>query len=124
MGGQDGVYPRLNGTLIQSGQYNGQLVSVVGKLIAPDTLQTADSVNITIDTQSIEGGIVVNPDMCLEIIGTVQDVTTVLVSGLLCVVSVVPGGHCSGCVLPMYEFFLLLALISFMISFFFNLWWI
>mmetsp|Transcript_23568 Transcript_23568/g.40001 ORF Transcript_23568/g.40001 Transcript_23568/m.40001 type:complete len:119 (-) Transcript_23568:174-530(-) len=32
----EGVYPRLNGALLKSGQYDGQIVSVVGRVVSFD----------------------------------------------------------------------------------------
>lgn len=77
---KDGCYPRVNGGMIQTNQYNGMIVSVVGKLINHNTLQTADGTNITLSTENIIDGLVVNPDLCIELIGSVADATSVTVS--------------------------------------------
>lgn len=77
---KDGCYPRVNGGMIQTNQYTGMIVSVVGKLIDHNTLQTADGSNITLNTENIIDGVVVNPDLCIEIIGSVNDATSVTVS--------------------------------------------
>jgi hypothetical protein len=77
---EDGCYPRVNGGMIQSNQYNGTIVSVVGKVIGPATLQTADGTNISLQTEFVADGLLVNPDLCIEIIGQVNDATMVTVS--------------------------------------------
>ena len=76
----DGCYPRVNGGMIQTNQYNGAIVSVVGKVTSPSTLQTADGINITLQTDDLPDGLLVNPDLCIEIIGSVIDATMVTVS--------------------------------------------
>jgi hypothetical protein len=75
-----GCYPRVNGGMIQTQRFAGMIVSVMGKLISPNTLQTADGTSIALDTEQIADGLVVNPDMCIEIIGSVVDATSVMVS--------------------------------------------
>ena len=83
-GGQaDGCYPRVNGGMIQSNQYTGSIVSLVGKVTGPETLTTADGTKVTINTEYIEGGLLVNPDLVIELIGQVQDPTVVNVSFIL-----------------------------------------
>ena len=74
---EQGAYPRINGGMLQSQQFNGMIVSAVGKVVGPNSLQAADGTNITIDTESIAEALVVNPDMCVEIIGIAQDATTI-----------------------------------------------
>jgi hypothetical protein len=76
---EDGAYPRINGAMLQSQQYNGMLVSVVGHVTGHNTLQAADGVTITLDTDSIAEALLVNPDMAVEIIGVAQDATTIQV---------------------------------------------
>ena len=76
---KDGCYPRVNGAMIQSQQYNGMIVSIVGKLVGNDTLQAADGTSITLSTDVLQDGLVQNPDMCVEIIGQVTDATNVAV---------------------------------------------
>jgi hypothetical protein len=76
---KDGCYPRLNGAMIQSQQYNGMVASVVGKLINSTTLQAADGTNLTLGTDYLQDGLVNNPDMCVEIIGQVVDATSMTV---------------------------------------------
>jgi hypothetical protein len=76
---EDGAYPRINGGMLQSQQYNGMIVSAVGKIVGPNTLQAADGTNITLDTENIAEALVVNPDKCVEIIGSAQDATTLMV---------------------------------------------
>jgi hypothetical protein len=75
----EGCYPRLNGAMIQSQQYNGMIASVVGKLINSTTLQAADGTNLTLGTDYLQDGLVNNPDMCVEIIGQVVDATSMTV---------------------------------------------
>ena len=74
-----GAYPRVNGGMIQTGAFNETIVSIVGKLIDQSTFQTADGTNITLNTAEIVDGVMVNPDMAVEIIGLVNDQTTVTV---------------------------------------------
>mmetsp|Transcript_111229 Transcript_111229/g.321595 ORF Transcript_111229/g.321595 Transcript_111229/m.321595 type:complete len:120 (-) Transcript_111229:104-463(-) len=75
---EDGAYPRVNGALLQTQQYNGMIVSAVGKVVGPNTLQAADGTSITLDTDNIAESLVVDPDMCVEIIGSAQDATTIM----------------------------------------------
>lgn len=81
---REGYYPRVNGEMIQSQQHNGAIVSIVGKLVAVDTLQASDGTNVSIDTSQIEGGLINNPDMVVEIIGQVADATNITVSISYC----------------------------------------
>jgi hypothetical protein len=76
---EDGAYPRINGGMLQSQQFNGMIVSAVGKVVGPNTLQAADGTNITLDTDNVAEALVVNPDKCVEIIGSAQDATTLMV---------------------------------------------
>eukprot|EP00980_Cylindrotheca_fusiformis_P014907 scaffold4062_cov137-Cylindrotheca_fusiformis.AAC.13 len=76
---KEGCYPRLNGAMIQSQQYNATIVSVVGKLIDNSTLQAADGTNINLGTDYLQDGLVHNPDMCVEVIGQVIDATSMTV---------------------------------------------
>jgi hypothetical protein len=76
---KDGCYPRLNGSMIQSQQYNGMIISLVGKVMDTSTFQAADGTNLTLNTEYVQDGLVPNPDMCVEIVGQVQDATTVSV---------------------------------------------
>jgi len=75
----DGAYPRINGAMLQSQQYNGMIVSAVGRVVGGNTLQTADGTNITLDTDNIAEPLVVNPDMCVEVMGSALDATTLTV---------------------------------------------
>lgn len=75
----DGAYPRINGAMLQTQQYNGMIVSAVGHIVGPNTLRAADGTNITLDTENIAEALVVNPGMCVEIIGSAQDATTLMV---------------------------------------------
>ena len=76
---EDGSYPRINGAMLQSQQYNGLIVSAVGKVVGPNTLLAADGTNITLDTDNVTEALVVHPDRCVEIIGNAQDATTIMV---------------------------------------------
>lgn len=76
---KEGCYPRLNGSMLQAQNYDGMIVSVVGKLINNTTLQAADGTNLTVATEHIQDGLVHNPDMCVEIIGQVVDATSLTV---------------------------------------------
>lgn len=77
---REGCYPRVNGEMVQSQQYNGAIVSIVGKLVSVDTLQASDGTNVAVDTSQIEGGLINNPDMVVEVIGQVADATNITVS--------------------------------------------
>lgn len=74
---KDGSYPRVNGGMIQTQQYTGMIVSVVGKMIGQDTLETADGTKIALSCEYLQDPLVVNPDMPVEIIGNVVDATSV-----------------------------------------------
>jgi hypothetical protein len=78
----DGCYPRVNGGMMQRDQrFGGKIVSLVGKVIQPNTLQTADGtlVNINLETLHDTTLVMVNPDLCIEIVGMVSDPTTITV---------------------------------------------
>lgn len=77
---KDGSYPRVNGGMIQTQQYTGMIVSVVGKMIGQDTLETADGTKIALSCEYLQDPLVVSPDMPVEIIGNVVDATSVTVS--------------------------------------------
>ena len=79
MAQKDGCYPRVNGTMLQSLQFDGMIVSLVGKLIGPGHFQASDGTNVSLDTSQMEE-IAPNPDMVIEIIGQVADSTNVTVS--------------------------------------------
>ena len=76
---EDGTYPRINGAMLQSQQFKGMIVSAVGRVVGPNTLLAADGTNITLDTENIAEALVVNTQMCVEIIGNAQDATTLMV---------------------------------------------
>lgn len=76
---EDGAYPRINGGMLQSQQFTGMIISAVGYIVGPNTMQAADGTNITLDTDNIAEALVVNPEMCVEIIGSAQDATTIAV---------------------------------------------
>jgi hypothetical protein len=81
---REGCYPRVNGEMVQSQKYNGAIVSILGKLVTVDTLQASDGTSVSVDTSQIEGGLVNNPDMVVEMIGQVADATNVTVSIVYC----------------------------------------
>ena len=76
---EQGCYPRINGAMLQTQQYDGMIVSAVGKLIGPNSLLAADGTSISLDTEAIEEALLVNPGICVEIIGRAEDATTVTV---------------------------------------------
>lgn len=80
----DGCFPRINGGMMQrdTQRFVGKLVSLVGKVTAPNTLQTADGtmVNIDVDQMTDTTLMIVNPDLVIEIMGMVTDATTFAVS--------------------------------------------
>ena len=79
MAQKEGCYPRVNGTMLKSLQYDGLIVSLVGKLISPGHFQASDGTNVTMDMSQMEE-IAPNPDMVIEIIAQVSDSTNVTVS--------------------------------------------
>jgi hypothetical protein len=82
----DGCYPRINGGMMQRDQqFAGKIVSLVGKVTQPNTLQTADGtlVNVNVATLHDASPMMVNPDFCIEIVGVVSDPTTITVSTVL-----------------------------------------
>jgi hypothetical protein len=65
----DGCFPRVNGGMIQTSPhlYNGKIVSLVGKVVAPDTIQTSDGTNVHVITDQLnEGTLMVNPDLAVS----------------------------------------------------------
>eukprot|EP00529_Nitzschia_sp_RCC80_P034824 CAMPEP_0113515042 /NCGR_PEP_ID=MMETSP0014_2-20120614/40727_1 /TAXON_ID=2857 /ORGANISM="Nitzschia sp." /LENGTH=113 /DNA_ID=CAMNT_0000411571 /DNA_START=78 /DNA_END=419 /DNA_ORIENTATION=+ /assembly_acc=CAM_ASM_000159 len=70
------TFPRINGGMIQSGQFTGQLVSLVGKLVSHDKIQAADGTVVTLSTEQMNEQPIVNPDMVVEIMGQPSDETT------------------------------------------------
>ena len=70
------TFPRINGGMIQSGQFTGQLVSLVGKLVSHDKIQAADGTVVTLKTDSMNEQPIVNPDMVVEVMGQPSDETT------------------------------------------------
>ena len=81
----DGCYPRVNAGMLQSGQFGGLLVSIVGKVLMggnADTVQfqTSDGGNITLVTDQMEGGLFQqDPNMVIEIIGSVSDDSSTMI---------------------------------------------
>ena len=68
----DGSYPRLNGALLGSGNYEGHIVSLVGKFGGDPQHQFVgcDNVTVPIDTQQAEGMHLL-PGTIAEIVGQV-----------------------------------------------------
>lgn len=71
----DGVFPRLNASMIHSGKYNNSIASVIGKSISFDGAST-------LEFECVDGGKVqvqVNPEFnfvpgrVMEVMGSVQD---------------------------------------------------
>jgi hypothetical protein len=68
-GQPDGCFPRVNGGMIQSAPevYGGKIISVVGKVVGPDTIQTSDGSVVTVITDQLpEGTLIVNPDLVVS----------------------------------------------------------
>lgn len=84
----DGCYPRVNAGMVSTGQFTGMLVSIVGRVQSGGsaeqaTLQSSDQTSITLSTADMEGGLFQHdPEMVVEIIGAVQDESTITVSGV------------------------------------------
>jgi hypothetical protein len=78
----EGSFPRINGGMMQKDpRFTGNLVSLVGKVTQPNTLQTADGTLVHIDTDALaDAPPMVNPDLCVEIMGLVANPTTITVS--------------------------------------------
>ena len=85
-GAADGFFNRVNGGMIQSGKYADQIVSLIGQIIAHNTIRTADGSTVTINTENLAdenetgGGLIVNPHVCVEIMGQVTGATEIMVS--------------------------------------------
>ncbi|KAG7355065.1 replication factor A [Nitzschia inconspicua] len=75
----DGSFPRINGGMMQKDlRYAGKLVSLVGRVTEPNKLLTADGTLVNVDTEPLQDGtLMVNPDLCVEIMGAVSDATTI-----------------------------------------------
>jgi hypothetical protein len=86
----DGCYPRVNAGMVSTGQFTGMLVSIVGRVQSGGsaeqaTLQSSDQTSITLSTADMEGGLFQHdPEMVIEIIGAVQDESTITVSVVRC----------------------------------------
>lgn len=79
---QDGCFPRVNGGMIQTGAYIQYIVSIVGKIVAADTLVSSDGTMVKLSAEYYaDGALPVNPDMCVEVMGQVADETRVTVRG-------------------------------------------
>jgi hypothetical protein len=80
----DGSYPRVTASMLQTGHYNGMLVSVVGKLCSGGgrggavPMETCDGSQVMVTTDHFEGDSfhVGDPAMVLEIVGQVVDEQT------------------------------------------------
>jgi len=95
----DGVFARINGGMMQSGKFMDQIVSLMGQVTAHDTIRSADGSSVQVITEHLftnndeEGGdggggdgLIVDPNMCVEIMGQVSSPTTITVR-LCCVVT-------------------------------------
>ena len=102
------TFPRINGGMIQSGQFTGQLVSLVGKLVSHDKIQAADGTVVTLVTDQMNEQPIVNPDMVVEIMGQPSDETTFTVrsTAVLLVVNVVVWWLWSGVTVFFFPMFL------------------
>jgi hypothetical protein len=92
-----GCYPRVNGKMLQSGQYNGLIVSLVGRYESLNMngsnlpFKAADDTLVNINVKEVEPELLpvstgpTSPVM--EIVGLVESSTQVLVSGLLPIAS-------------------------------------
>lgn len=96
----DGAFARINGGMMQSGKFTDQIVSLVGQVTAHDTIRSADGSNVQVITEHLSfnddddnnnnennngeeggsgsgGGLIVDPNMCVEIMGQVSSPTTI-----------------------------------------------
>lgn len=90
----EGYFVRLNGGMIQTGKYMEHIVSLVGQIISHDTIRTADGSNVQVITEHLTandeddgtgggGGLLVDPNVCVEIMGQVSGPTEITVRLLL-----------------------------------------
>mmetsp|Transcript_10077 Transcript_10077/g.11555 ORF Transcript_10077/g.11555 Transcript_10077/m.11555 type:complete len:160 (-) Transcript_10077:86-565(-) len=84
----DGYFLRLNGGMLQTGKYMEHIVSLVGQIISHDTIRTADGSNVKVLTEHLTanddddgtgggGGLLVDPNVCVEIMGQVSGPTEI-----------------------------------------------
>jgi hypothetical protein len=76
----DGVYPRLNGGMMQTGNYQNLIVSLVGRVTGVNTLTAADGTEVKVDVDQLADNrlMMINPEQVIEIIGCVQNPTTIM----------------------------------------------
>lgn len=79
----DGSYPRLNGALLCSGHFEGQIVSLVGQFGGDPQHQfvCCDNVTVPIDTQQAEGMHMPSGTIA-EIVGQAASPNSVVVSAI------------------------------------------
>eukprot|EP00536_Pseudo-nitzschia_multiseries_P005823 jgi/Psemu1/318736/estExt_fgenesh1_pm.C_1160009 len=82
----DGAFPRVNGGMLQSGRFTNQIVSLVGQVTTHDTIRTADGSSVHVITEHLtgdeeggtgSGGLVVDPNMAIEIMGQASGPTEI-----------------------------------------------
>ena len=74
----DGAYPRLNAAMVATGQYNGQLVSLVGKFVSPQQFECSDRGQVQLDAAHADVD-QIPQGVAVEIMGQVQGPTQVAV---------------------------------------------
>jgi len=75
----DGAYPRLNAAMVATGQYNGQLVSLVGKFLnAGQQFECCDHGQVQLDAAHADVD-QIPQGVAVEIMGQVQGPTQVAV---------------------------------------------
>ena len=69
----DGAFARINGGMLQSGKFMNQIVSLVGNIVAHDTIRTADGTEVRVQTESLaetdSGSLIVDQNKAVEIMG-------------------------------------------------------
>ena len=86
----DGFFARVNGGMIQSGKFADSIVSLVGQIVSHDTIRTADGSNVRVNTEHLTvpdgdetdgagAGLIVDPNVCVEIMGQVHGPTEIMV---------------------------------------------
>jgi hypothetical protein len=76
----NGVYPRFNGGMIQTGDYQDLIASLVGRVMGVNTLTAADGTEVKVDIDQLADNhlMMINPKQVIEIIGCVQNPTTIM----------------------------------------------
>jgi len=79
----DGAFARINGGMLQSGKFTNQIVSLMGNIIAHDTIRSADGSEVRIVTEHLadtdSGGLIVDPNKAVEIMGQASGPTEITV---------------------------------------------